>query len=182
VGIALSRNDSPKVILVDESDRQVGLDDKLHAHQNGAKLHRAFSVFVFNKKGETLLQQRAMTKYHTKGKWTNACCSHPMPGESVEAAAHRRLQEEMGFDCELREVFSFVYKADVGEGLTEHEYDHVFFGNYDDKVEANEEEAMGYKWVSLERLKGDIRRNPDNFTPWLKMSLDRVASTIKKRK
>jgi len=176
-----SDNGSQKVILVDESDKQIGLDDKLSAHQNGAKLHRAFSIFIFNKKGETLLQQRAMGKYHTEGKWTNACCSHPRPGETVAAAAHRRLKEEMGFDCEMREVFSFIYKADVGNGLTEHEYDHVFFGNYDDTLKVNKEEAMDYKWVSLGKLREEMRRDPDSFTPWLRMSYDRVVSTFKKK-
>ncbi len=163
---------------MDENDRQIGLDDKLHAHQNGGKLHRAISVFVFNDKRETLLQRRAMTKYHSMGKWANACCSHPMPGENVADAAHRRLKQEMGFDCEMHEVFSFTYKADVGDGLTEHEYDHVFFGNYDREFEANAEEAMDHRWVSIERLRDDIQRNPDDFAPWLKMGLERVALNL----
>jgi isopentenyl-diphosphate delta-isomerase len=170
------------VVLVDENDNQIGLDDKLHAHENGAKLHRAFSIFVFNRKGETLLQRRAMGKYHSKGKWTNACCSHPMPDESVEDAAHRRLKEEMGFDCRMREVFSFTYKADVGNGLTEHEYDHVLFGDYDGKINPNTEEAMDHKWVQLERLREDVERDPEKFTPWLRISLDRVASAYTRRR
>ncbi len=172
-----SSNDSQVVILVDENDRQIGLDDKLSAHQNGAKLHRAISVFVFNKKGETLLQRRAMSKYHSRGKWANACCSHPRPGEDVADAAHRRLKEEMGFECELREVFSFTYKADVGDGLTEHEYDHVFFGNHEKGVEVNKDEAMDYRWVSIEVLRDEIERNQGEFAPWLRMCLDRVASS-----
>jgi isopentenyl-diphosphate delta-isomerase len=171
----MSSNDMQKVILVDDNDRQVGLEDKLKAHQNGGKLHRAFSVFIFNSKGETMLQQRAMSKYHTPGKWTNACCSHPMPGESTIAAAHRRLKEEMGFDCDMKEKFSFVYKAEVGNGLTEHEYDHVIFGKYDGKPKLNKEEAMDYRWIALPRLKEEIRENPDRFTPWLRIALARVV-------
>ena len=167
---------SNQVVLVDEKDDQIGVAEKLRAHQNGAKLHRAFSVFIFNKRGETLLQQRAMTKYHSQGKWTNACCSHPMPGERILDAAHRRLRQEMGFDTKLREVFSFTYRADVGNGLTEHEYDHVLFGNYDNGIEPNKEEAMDYRWISLDRLEREIRSDPKRFTPWLRMSLDRIIS------
>jgi isopentenyl-diphosphate delta-isomerase len=170
----MSSNDMQKVILVDDNDRQVGLEDKLKAHQNGGKLHRAFSVFIFNSKGETMLQQRAMSKYHTPGKWTNACCSHPMPGESTIAAAHRRLKEEMGFDCDMEEKFSFVYKAEVGNGLTEHEYDHVIFGKYDGKPKLNKQEAMAYKWISLTKLKEELQRNPEDFTPWLRIVVDKV--------
>lgn len=169
-------NDLQKIILVDESDRQVGIDNKLHAHQNGAKLHRAISVFIFNKRGETLLQKRAMTKYHSAGKWANACCSHPMPKESVADAAHRRLREEMGFDCEMHEAFAFTYKADVGNGLTEHEYDHVFFGEYDEEVKADKDEVMDYRWVSMKSLREEIERKPDAFAPWLRICIDRVAS------
>jgi isopentenyl-diphosphate delta-isomerase len=172
----MDSNDTQKVILVDENDREIGLEDKLKAHQNGAKLHRAISIFVFNSKGETMLQQRAMTKYHSKGLWSNTCCSHPYPGESIEAAAHRRLQEEMGFDCPMHEVFAFTYKADVGNGLTEHEYDHVLFGSYDGEPKPNSEEAMGYRWVSLDELSNEIRENPTMFTPWLRLIIDRVRS------
>ena len=169
-------NDTQKVVLVDENDKETGLEDKLKAHQNGAKLHRAISIFVFNSKGETLLQQRAMTKYHSTGQWSNTCCSHPYPGESIEAAAHRRLQEEMGFDCTMHEAFAFTYRADVGNGLTEHEYDHVLFGRYDGDPRLNSEEAMGYKWILLGDLKAEIQEAPDCFTPWLKIVLDRVIA------
>lgn len=175
----MPNNDSQKVILVDEEDRQLGLEDKLAAHQNGAKLHRAISIFVFNSRGETMLQQRAMSKYHTQGMWSNTCCSHPMPGESTADAAHRRLREEMGFDCEMQEVLSFIYKADVGNGLTEHEYDHVFFGTYDGEPSLNSDEAMDYRWESLDRLKSDTERQPEKFTPWLRMVLDRVMEARK---
>jgi isopentenyl-diphosphate delta-isomerase len=177
----MSKGDLQKVILVDESDRQIGLEEKLKAHKNGAKLHRAFSIFVFNNKGETMLQKRAMSKYHTQGKWTNTCCSHPMPGEEVADAAHRRLREEMGFDCEMKEAFSFIYKAEVGNELTEHEYDHVFFGTYEGKPKLNKEEAMSFRWIPLAKLKEEVQKNPDNFTPWLKISLDKVISAYGKR-
>jgi len=162
------------VVLVDKNDREIGLSEKLAAHQNGGKLHRAMSIFVFNSKGETLLQQRAMTKYHTPGKWTNTCCSHPFPNESTIDAAHRRLEEEMGFDCELKEVFAFTYLADVGNGLVENEYDHVIFGTYDNDPEPNSEEAMAFRWLSLEKLGGEIKRSPDEFTPWIRMILGKV--------
>ncbi len=165
-----------EVILVDENDREVGRAPKLAAHSNGGQLHRAFSIFVFNSKGETMLQRRAMTKYHTPGRWTNACCSHPMDKESPVDAAHRRLQEEMGFDCEMNEVFAFIYKADVEKGLTEHEYDHVIFGQFEGEPKLNAEEAMDWKWISLNDLKKDIASHPDNYTPWLKIVLDRVIA------
>lgn len=171
-------SDLSKVILVDESDRQIGVEDKLTAHQKGAKLHRAISVFVFNGKGETLLQRRAMAKYHSKGKWANSCCSHPMPGEEVADAARRRLFEELGIECPVKEVFSFLYRADVGDGLFEHEYDHVFFGRYDGKVEANSDEVMDYDWVSLSHLKKEIEERPDDFAPWLRICLDKVMRSF----
>ncbi len=172
----MAGKDSDRVILVDDKDRQIGTEGKLAAHENGAKLHRAFSIFVFNSKGETMLQQRAMSKYHTPGKWTNTCCSHPIPGESIIDAAHRRLKEEMGFDCEMKEVFSFIYRADVEKGLTEHEYDHVIFGSYEGKPRLNKEEAMDFKWISLEDLGERIKSKPEDFTPWLKIALGKVLS------
>ncbi|VVB77092.1 Isopentenyl-diphosphate Delta-isomerase [uncultured archaeon] len=162
------------VVLVDEHDREIGTEDKLRAHQNGGMLHRAISIFVFNARGETMLQQRAMSKYHTPGRWTNTCCSHPYPNESVIDAAHRRLREEMGFDCEMNEAFAFTYLADVGNGLTESEFDHVIFGAYDKDPEPNPEEAMSYRWIGLEGLKKEIEQNPDAFTPWLRIVLDKV--------
>ena len=164
------------VVLVDEEDREVGTADKLLAHQDGGMLHRAFSIFVFNKKGELLLQQRAMAKYHTPGKWTNTCCSHPFPNEGVIDAAHRRLREEMGFDCEMKEGFAFTYLADVGNGLTESEYDHVIFGTYDRDPKPNPDEAMAFRWVSPDRLNEEIIRNPENFTPWIRMAMEKVIA------
>jgi len=177
----MQNSDSQEVILVDGNDKQIGVEEKLAAHQSGAKLHRAISVFVFNSRGETMLQRRAMDKYHTQGKWSNTCCSHPFPGETAAEAAHRRLKEEMGIDCDLHEEYSFIYKADVGNGLTEHEYDHVFFGYYDGRPRLNKAEAMDYRWVTLEKLKQEIKQQPDSFTPWLIISLDKVASVYNKK-
>ncbi len=170
-----------KVILVDENDNQIGIEDKLLAHSNGGKLHRAISIFIFNSKGETMLQKRASTKYHTPSKWTNTCCSHPNPGESVVDASHRRLKEEMGFDCDLQEKFSFVYHAEVGNGLKENEFDHVFFGTYDKTPNPNPEEADDWKWITLENLESDIKSNPDIYTPWLKIVIDKVAKERSKQ-
>jgi isopentenyl-diphosphate delta-isomerase len=164
------------VVLVDESDREIGTAGKLLAHQNGGRLHRAISIFVFNGRGETLLQQRAMTKYHTPGRWTNTCCSHPFPNESVIDAAHRRLREEMGFDCEMEEKFAFTYLADVGNGLTESEYDHVLFGTFEGDPKPNPNEAMAFRWVGLDELDDEIKRDPEEFTPWVRIIVDRVIA------
>src|SRR5271155_1530492 len=127
-------------ILVDHEDNEIGLEEKMKAHQNGGTLHRAFSIFIFNKKGQTMLQQRAGTKYHGGGLWSNTVCSHPRKGESAVDAAHRRLREEMGFDCDMHEVFAFEYEAKMDKGLTEHEYDHVVFGRYEREPDPNPEE------------------------------------------
>lgn len=131
------------IILVDKDDNEIGKGEKMAVHLAG-QLHRAFSIFIFNSQGEMMLQRRASTKYHSPGLWTNACCSHPRPGESLEQAAKRRLKEEMGFECDLQKVFSFIYKAKV-EDLTEHEFDHVFIGKFDQEPVLNKEEADGWK-------------------------------------
>jgi isopentenyl-diphosphate delta-isomerase len=170
-----------ELILVDRNDNELGSEDKMEAHEKG-KLHRAFSIFVFNSKGEMLLQQRAMTKYHCGGLWTNACCSHPNPGEKTINAAHRRLKEEMGFDCELKEVFSFIYKAVLDHGLTEHEYDHFFIGFCDKKITPNKTEACGYKFVKTDELLKAIKKNPEKYTPWFKIALPKVIDYIEKNK
>lgn len=161
------------VILVDENDQQVGLMEKMEAHRKGL-LHRAFSVFVFNSKGEIMIHQRAFEKYHSGGLWTNACCSHPREGETPEQAAHRRLGEEMGFDCELHKAFEFTYKAALDNELTEHEYDHVFIGTFDDEPNLNPDEVADYKFMSLEDLKEDISKNPKLYTEWFKIALNEV--------
>ena len=157
-----------KVILVNEKDDQLGLMGKMEAHQK-AILHRAFSVFVFNKKGELLLQQRALDKYHSPGLWTNTCCSHQRDGESNIEAGKRRLEEEMGFNCDLEEMFWFVYKAAFDNGLTEHELDHVMIGHYDQDPKINKEEVASYKWMLLEDVKEDIDSHPELYTEWFKI-------------
>jgi len=153
------------VILVDENDQEIGKMEKLEAHEK-ALLHRAFSVFVFNEKKELLLQQRALTKYHSAGLWTNTCCSHPRVGETIEQAAHRRLMEEMGFDCELSTKTSFIYKAAFENGLTEHEFDHILVGNYNGTININNQEVASYKWVSIAWLQNDMIQNPQDYTAW----------------
>jgi isopentenyl-diphosphate delta-isomerase len=160
-----------QVVLVDENDRATGLEEKLSAHKRGA-LHRAISVFVFNSKGETMLQQRADSKYHSAGLWSNTCCSHPFKDETVLDSAHRRLREEMGFDCELQESFSFIYKVALDHGLTENEFDHVIFGRYDGNPSINRAEAKDWKWMPLSALKEDVKKNPGSYTSWLKILLD----------
>lgn len=157
-----------KVILVNENDEQLGLMGKMEAHQK-ALLHRAFSVFVFNKKGELMLQQRALDKYHSPGLWTNTCCSHQRSGESNLQAGKRRLQEEMGFECGLKELFSFVYKAPFDNGLTEHELDHVMVGHYDQDPVINPAEVASFKWMPMEDVKRDILEKPELYTEWFKI-------------
>ncbi len=161
------------VILVDESDRQIGIEEKIAAHTSG-KLHRAFSIYIFNDKDELLLQQRALLKYHSGGLWTNTCCGHPRPGEDVGRAAHRRLMEEMGFDTELNAAMEFTYFADVGGGMKEHEYLHVFVGMYNDRIKPNPDEAESFRWANLDELEKDIDENIDDYTEWFKISIGRV--------
>lgn len=162
------------VILVDKHDHQIGTEEKLAAHRQG-KLHRAFSVFIFNNKDELLLQQRAVNKYHTSNLWTNTCCSHPRPGEDTLTAAHRRLQEEMGFDCSLKHMFSFTYKAHFPlDNLFEHEFDHVFFGQFDGEPTLNPDEAQNYSWVTLAALEQDMQKSPEKYTYWLKTCFDSI--------
>jgi len=159
-----------EVILVDSHDKEIGSAEKTDAHVKGL-LHRAFSVFVFNSKGEMLLQQRARNKYHSGGLWSNTCCSHPKPGESVDDASKRRLQEEMGFTCKLKKVFHFIYKSALDKGMTEHELDHVFIGKFEGTVQPNSDEVHSYRWVTIERLLQDLIESPDNYTIWFKLAL-----------
>jgi isopentenyl-diphosphate delta-isomerase len=163
-----------QVILVDEQDNDIGQEGKMRAHENGGVLHRAFSVFIFNENGKMLLQKRGKSKYHFGGLWTNTCCSHPRPGETVEQAAHRKLKQEMGFDTELKEIFTFIYKAAFENGLTEHELDHVFVGKYDGKPDVNPEEADDHAWVDIRQLQSDVAKKPGNYTPWFKIALKKV--------
>jgi isopentenyl-diphosphate delta-isomerase len=162
------------IILVDENDKEVGFEEKLKAHQNGGKLHRAFSVFVFNSDGKLLLQQRANGKYHSELLWTNTCCGHPRPGEDIEAAARRRLKEEIGFSCDLKKEFNFIYKIDFENGLSEKEFDHVFSGKFNDEPKPDPNEAAGWKWVKIEELKKHIKENPEKYTHWFKICFDKV--------
>lgn len=162
-----------EVILVNTADEEIGTMEKMQAHEK-ALLHRAFSVFVFNHKGEMLIHRRALDKYHSGGLWTNACCSHPRKGETTEEAAHRRLMEEMGFDCPVTERFSFIYKAELDQGLTEYEFDHVFFGSFDGTPRVNPEEVCDWKYVSIQYLRKDIHDNPDHYTEWFKIALDKM--------
>ena len=166
------------VVLVDEQDNQLGLMPKMEAHEK-AVLHRAFSVFVFNDQGELMLQQRAAEKYHSPLLWTNTCCSHQRDGETSLEAGKRRLQEEMGFVCELEEIFSFVYKAPFDNGLTEHELDHVMVGTFNGVPTINREEVESYKWMSLEAVKEDIVKNPQEYTAWFKIIFQESYSKLK---
>jgi isopentenyl-diphosphate delta-isomerase len=159
-----------QVILVDERDNQVGVMEKLQAHREG-RLHRAISVFIFNSRGEMLLQQRAAGKYHSAGLWTNACCSHPRAGEAVEHAAARRLQEEMGMKCELKETFNFIYKAQLENQLTEYEFDHVFTGISDEIPMPEVAEVSKWKYIAVAKLVEDVASNPDQYTEWFKICL-----------
>ena len=167
-----------QVILVNENDEQIGLMPKMEAHEK-ALLHRAFSVFIFNDKNELMIQQRALGKYHSPGLWTNTCCSHQREGETNIEAGKRRLQEEMGFSTNLKDTVSFIYKAPFDNGLTEHEFDHILVGHYNDEPNLNPEEAHDYKWVSLEDLKEDIKENPDLYTAWFKIIFDKYYKHIK---
>lgn len=166
-----------QVVLVDEKDNKIGLMPKMEAHEK-AFLHRAFSVFVFNEKGELMLQQRAAHKYHSPLLWTNTCCSHQRDGESNVEAGRRRLQEEMGFTTDLKEVFSFIYKAPFDNGLTEHEFDHVLIGRFDELPNINKEEVAAYKWMTLEDVKADIENHPKNYTEWFKIIFDKSYHRI----
>ena len=165
------------VVLVDEKDTQIGIMEKMAAHIV-PRLHRAFSIFIFNSKGEMLLQQRALTKYHSPGLWTNTCCSHPRNGESLEQATARRLKEEMGLTCDMHEVFTFIYKAPVGLGLVEHEYDHVWFGTTDDTPVINTEEVASFKYMSLDDVASDMEAHPECYTEWFKISFEEVREHL----
>jgi len=165
------------VILVDEEDNPIGTMEKMEAHQKGA-LHRAFSVFIFNKRGEMLLQQRAFDKYHSAGRWSNTCCSHPRSNEKTKDAANRRLMEEMGLSCDLTHRFRFQYKASFENGLIEHEIDHVYFGISDSIPTINPQEVANFKYVNLADLESAIQNHPEEFTPWFIICFDQVAGII----
>ena len=168
------------VILVDEQDRPVGTAPKLAAHENGGRLHRAFSVFIFDSAGRMLLQRRAASKYHFGGLWTNACCSHPRVGRNLIDSATARLRHELGFETPLEERFSFIYRAhDLSSGLTEHEFDHVLVGRFDGRPDPNPEEVDAWEWVAPAELLLDVRDRPQRYTPWFRIVLERVVGGIK---
>lgn len=163
-------------MLVDELDQPKGTMEKLEAHKQGL-LHRAFSIFIFNSKKEILLQKRANHKYHCGGLWTNTCCSHQRPNESTIDAANRRLKEEMGMQCELESIFSFVYKAEFDNGLTEHEFDHVLIGQSDTCPEINKDEVDSYKYMRMEDIQKDLEINEHMYTPWFKIAIEKLTIT-----
>lgn len=168
-----------QLILVDLSDNEIGALDKMEVHLQGL-LHRAFSLFIFNNKGELLLQKRANHKYHSAGLWTNTCCSHPNFGESTIDAVNRRLEEEMGMKCASYFAFSFVYKTIFENGLTEHELDHVYIGNCDTAPVINTSEVEDYKYISMDKLIEDVAANPDDYTSWFKICLPNVLNHLSK--
>ena len=166
-----------EVILVDSEDNPIGTMEKMQVHVEG-KLHRAFSVFVLNNNKEILLQRRALTKYHSAGLWTNTCCSHPRPLEKTEDAVHRRLKEEMGFDCKVLKAFEFIYKAELENGLIEHELDHVFIGFYNNAPVLNKDEVADWKYVSVNDLLNDMKDNSTDYTAWFKFCIKEVITHI----
>ncbi|HEX8316237.1 MAG TPA: isopentenyl-diphosphate Delta-isomerase [Flavisolibacter sp.] len=168
-----------EVILVTTEDEEIGVMEKMEAHRQGL-LHRAFSVFIFDREGKMLLQQRAPQKYHGGLLWTNACCSHPFPGESVEDAAERRLNEELGFVTSLKKIFAFTYKADVENNLVEHEYDHVFAGEYDGEIKPNSEEVAAFAYHSMEEIGLLIEEKPAAFTTWFKLAFPQIEAWWKR--
>jgi isopentenyl-diphosphate delta-isomerase len=167
-----------EVILVDEQDAELGVMEKMEAHRKGL-LHRAFSVFIFNGRGEMLLQKRALSKYHSPGLWTNTCCSHPMLGETIEVAAGRRLMEEMGMTCTLSKAFDFIYKAHLDNDMVEHEFDHVLFGTTNHAPSINLEEVCEWKWMPVYDVYIDVQLNPQKYTEWFKIALPEVMAHLK---
>lgn len=165
------------LILVDTNDKEIGFMNKLAVHKAGV-LHRAFSVFIFNKEGELLLQQRADTKYHSAGLWSNTCCSHPVKGEEFENTIARRLKEEMGIVCPVHFQFSFIYKAVFDNGLIENELDHVYFGTTNERPQPNIQEVKDWKYMSMQELKKEINAHPEKFSAWLKICFPKVEDVI----
>lgn len=162
------------VILVDESDNAIGTMEKMEAHRKGV-LHRAFSVLLFDSSGKVLLQKRANNKYHSRGLWTNTCCSHPLPGESLEEATRRRLSEEMGIDLQPTFSYSFIYQATLDQDLVEHEFDHVFAGTFDGTPVINKKEVDDWKYMDLNELRADMALHPESYTVWFKLIVSQPA-------
>jgi len=165
------------IILVDENDLETGFIEKMEAHRKGL-LHRAFSIFIYNDKGEWLLHQRADNKYHSPGLWTNTCCGHPRKGENTGEAALRRLNEEMGFNCPIRKIFDFTYFTDFGNGLFEHELDYVYAGNWNGNPKPNTNEAQKWKWENPKNVIRDIEENPENYTYWFRLIAEKAHEFI----
>lgn len=166
------------VVLVDEKDQQIGQMDKIEVHQKGL-LHRAISVFVIDIYGNWLLQQRSMQKHHSQGLWTNTCCTHPFPDETPLQAAHRRLKEEIGIDCQVEELFTFIYNENVENGMIENEFDHIFLGICNQTPEINTNEVMDFKYIDFDTLDADVKVNPTKFTVWFKKLYEIVEPYIK---
>jgi isopentenyl-diphosphate delta-isomerase len=166
-----------QVILVNERDEEIGTMEKMLAHEK-AVLHRAISIFIFNSRGEMLLQQRALKKYHSGGLWTNACCSHPRPGEATDAAAIRRLKEELGFETSLTKAFDFIYKSSLDNGLTEHEFDHVFIGNYAGAIHPNANEVQDYCYKTIEEIESSLGSHPHKYTAWFKLAFPKIVNSL----
>ncbi|MFN6075089.1 MAG: isopentenyl-diphosphate Delta-isomerase [Fluviicola sp.] len=166
------------LILVDENDQEIGSMEKMEVHEKGL-LHRAFSILIFNSKNEMLLQQRALSKYHSGGLWTNTCCSHPRKEESTLQAANRRLIEEMGFSTELEEKFSFIYRAELDKNMIEHELDHVFFGTFEGEFQFNREEVNAIRWISISDLIQEIKDSPSSFTEWFKILMNEYLDKLR---
>ena len=167
------------LVLVNERDEPIGLMEKMEVHQK-ALLHRAFSVFLFNSKGEMLLQRRALEKYHSGGLWTNTCCSHPYPDETPGQAATRRMREELGFETSVNPAFSFIYKAALDNELTEYEFDHVLIGEYDGQVFPNKDEVVDYCYMNMDELRGNMANHPGNYTEWFKIALPMLEQYLDK--
>ena len=179
-GFLLILNMKKFVVLVDKNNRRIGVEEKIKAHKEG-KLHRAFSIFIFNSNWELLLQQRARSKYHSGGLWSNTVCSHPKPNETYFQAVHRRLKEEMGFDCRVKKLFCFIYKVNFNNGLIENEYDCVFVGKFDGEPKPNKREVMNYKWIPLKEVIKDIELNPNKYSVWFKIALKKMDLSQIKR-
>ena len=167
------------VVLVDEQDQEIGQMEKMEAHRLGL-LHRAFSILLFNSKGELLLQQRAAHKYHSPLLWTNTCCSHQRPGETTLLAAERRLREEMGMSAPMQTAFSFLYKANLDQGLSEHELDHVVFGYTNQDPIINPEEVQAFQWITIDQLSQQLKNNPQTLTVWFQILLEQHLEKITK--
>ncbi len=165
-----------QVVLVDKNNRRIGVEEKIKAHRDG-KLHRAFSIFIFNSKGELLIHQRAKNKYHSEELWSNTVCSHPRPNETYNQAVHRRLKEEMGFDCKIKKAFCFIYNTGFRNGLIENEYDCVLIGKFDGEPKPNPKEVMSHKLVSIGELKKDIAKHPNKYSVWLKIALKKMKNS-----